>query len=331
MRHGCRTQAPRDGFTAGPGDLNTTACLPKQQLNQHKRRTTLDTHSLQIFISVADTGSFTGAGEQLFLTQPAISKRIAQLEERLGARLFDRIGRQIHLTEAGQALLPRARAVLREMEDISRSITNLSGRVAGKLRIGTSHHIGLHRLPPILRQFSRQYPEVQLDIHFIDSEEAWEGVLHGDLELGVVTLPPQPDPRVQQTVIWNDPLVLMAAPEHPLAQEKKVSLEMLTDYSAILPSPVTFTRRIVEELFRQQSLTLDISMSTNYLETIHMMVAIGLGWSVLPASMLDEQVRALPVQGVNIRRELGVVTHPSRSPSNAARCFIELLREATQA
>ena len=294
-------------------------------------RTTLDTHSLQVFISAADSGSFTGAGEQLFLTQPAISKRIAQLEEQLGARLFDRIGRQIHLTEAGQALLPRARAVLREMEDISRSITNLSGRVAGKLRIGTSHHIGLHRLPPILRQFSRQYPEVQLDIHFIDSEEAWEGVLHGDLELGVVTLPPQPDPRVQQTVIWDDPLVFMAAPEHPLAQEKKVTLAMLTGYSAILPSPVTFTRRIVEQLFRQQDLTLDISMSTNYLETIHMMVAIGLGWSVLPASMLDDQVKILAVPDVSIRRELGVVTHPSRSPSNAARCFTDLLRSATQA
>ncbi|MFN3713425.1 MAG: LysR family transcriptional regulator substrate-binding protein [Alcanivoracaceae bacterium] len=217
------------------------------------------------------------------------------------------------------------------MEDISRSITNLSGRVAGKLRIGTSHHIGLHRLPPILRQFSRQYPEVQLDIHFIDSEEAWEGVLQGDLELGVVTLPPQPDPRVQQTIIWNDPLVFMVAPEHPLAKEKKVTLAMLTRYSAILPSPVTFTRRIVEQLFREQDLTLDISMSTNYLETIHMMVAIGLGWSVLPASMIDQQVRALQVPDVQIGRQLGVVTHPSRSPSNAARCFVELLRQQTQA
>jgi len=291
----------------------------------------MDTHSLRVFIAVADSGGFTTAGEQLFLTQPAISKRIAQLEEQLGARLFDRIGRQVHLTEAGQALLPRARQVLSELEDISRSITSLSGRVAGKLRIGTSHHIGLHRLPPILRQFSRQYPEVQLDIHFIDSEEAWEGVLHGDLELGVVTLPPEADPRVQQTVIWNDPLVFMVAPEHPLAQEQSVSLAMLTGYSAILPSPVTFTRRIVEDLFRQQGLTLDISMSTNYLETIHMMVAIGLGWSVLPASMIDSEVIALPMDGVSIRRQLGVVTHPSRSPSNASRCFTELLMRAAQA
>lgn len=291
----------------------------------------MDTHSLRVFIAVADSGGFTTAGEQLFLTQPAISKRIAQLEEQLGARLFDRIGRQVHLTEAGQALLPRARQVLNELEDISRSITNLSGRVTGKLRIGTSHHIGLHRLPPILRQFSRQYPEVQLDIHFIDSEEAWEGVLHGDLELGVVTLPPEADPRVQQTVIWHDPLVFVVAPEHPLAQERNVSLAMLTRYSAILPSPVTFTRRIVEELFRQQGLTLDISMSTNYLETIHMMVAIGLGWSVLPASMLDSEVIALPMNDVSISRQLGVVTHPSRSPSNASRCFTDLLSSAAQA
>ena len=291
----------------------------------------MDTHSLQVFIAVADSGSFTGAGEQLFLTQPAISKRIAQLEEQLGSRLFDRIGRQIHLTEAGQTLLPRARAVLREMEDISRSIANLSGQIAGPLRIGTSHHIGLHRLPPTLRHFSRAYPQVQLDIHFIDSEEAFEGVLHGDLELGIVTLPPTPDPRVHQRCIWHDPLVFMAAPDHPLAHQQSVSLRMLTEYSAILPSPVTFTRRIVEELFRRQRLSLDIAMSTNYLETIHMMVAIGLGWSVLPASMLDDQVVQLPVKGNQIERQLGIVSHPSRSPSNAARALIGLLGARHQA
>ena len=173
----------------------------------------MDTSSLHAFLAVADTGSFTGAAEKLFLTQPAISKRIAQLEEQLGARLFDRIGRQIHLTEAGLALLPRARNVVRELEDMSRSISGLSGEVSGTLRIGTSHHIGLHRLPPVLRQFSREYPQVQLDIHFIDSEEAWEGVLHGDLELGVVTLPPVADERVYSEPIWDDPLVFMAAPE----------------------------------------------------------------------------------------------------------------------
>lgn len=287
----------------------------------------MDTNSLSAFLAVADNGSFTAAAERLFLTQPAISKRIAQLEEQLGARLFDRIGRQVHLTEAGHALLPRARQVIRDLDDMSRAISGLSGEVSGTLRIGTSHHIGLHRLPPVLRQFSREFPKVQLDIHFIDSEEAWEGVLHGDLELGVVTLPPIADDRVYSEAIWNDPLVFMAAPEHPLATERHVSLEMLTQYAALLPSPVTFTRRIVEALFREQSLTLNISMSTNYLETIHMMVSIGLGWSLLPATMLDEQVVKLATDESVMHRQLGFVTHPGRSLSNAAQRFLEILRQ----
>ena len=288
----------------------------------------IDTPTLTAFMAVAETGSFSAAAERLFITQPAISKRIALLEQQLDARLFDRVGRQIKLTEAGNALMPRARQVLMDVEDMARAIHDLSGEVSGKLRIGTSHHIGLHRLPPVLRQFSRDYPKVTLDIHFIDSEEAWEGVLHGELEMGVVTLPPQPDNRLQSDVIWTDPLVFMCAPEHPLARQEHLTLEALTGHSAILPSPVTFTRGIVEKLFNEHNLKLDIAMSTNYLETIHMMVSIGLGWSVLPATMVDQSVVQLPVEAPLPERELGVVTHPARSQSNAATAFLKALRQA---
>ncbi|HIK75285.1 MAG TPA: LysR family transcriptional regulator [Alcanivorax sp.] len=285
----------------------------------------MDTQALIAFLAVAESGSFSTAAERLFITQPAVSKRIAQLEQQLGTRLFDRVGRRIRLTEAGEALLPRARQVLLDLEDMGRAISNLTGTVSGTLRIGTSHHIGLHRLPPVLRRFSREYPDVKLDIHFIDSEEAWEAVLHGDLEMGVVTLPPQPDPRLHSQAVWQDPLVFMAAPEHPLARLDRVTLETLTGYSAILPSPVTFTRRIVESLFEEQALTLNISMSTNYLETIHMMVSIGLGWSVLPETMLDDSVVRLNVDTALPVRRLGVVTHPGRSRSNAAGAFLDIL------
>jgi len=287
----------------------------------------MDTQSLKAFIAVADQRSFSAAAEQLFLTQPAVSKRIAQLESQINTRVFDRIGRQIHLTEAGQVLLPRARAILRDMEEAALLMANLGETVSGRLRIGTSHHIGLHRLPNVLRRYSRAYPAVQLDLHFIDSEEAWEGVLHGDLELGVVTLPPEPDPRATTRVVWEDPLVFMAAPDHPLAQQSRVPLKALTRYSAILPSPATFTRRIVERLFARQDLRLDISMSTNYLETIRMMVAIGLGWSVLPATMLDEDLVSLPVTAPLPVRHLGCVVHPSRSLSSAATRFLDLLTD----
>ena len=285
----------------------------------------MDTQALTAFLAVAESGSFSTAAERLFLTQPAVSKRIAQLEQQLGTRLFDRVGRRIRLTEAGEALLPRARQVLLDLEDMGRAISNLTGTVSGTLRIGTSHHIGLHRLPPVLRRFSREYPDVKLDIHFIDSEEAWEAVLHGDLEMGVVTLPPQPDPRLHSQAVWQDPLVFMAAPEHPLARLDRVTLETLTGYSAILPSPVTFTRGIVERLFDEHNLKLNIAMSTNYLETIHMMVSIGLGWSVLPATMVDGSVVELAVDVPLPERELGVVIHPARTRSNAAKAFLQAL------
>jgi len=149
----------------------------------------MDTPSLKAFVMVADHQSFSAAAEKLFITQPAISKRISGLEQSLHCQLFDRIGRQVVLTEAGEALLPRANNILREIEETRRAMTNLSGEVSGALSMGTSHHIGLHRLPIVLRQFTTEYPDVEMDLKFIDSEQAYDLVMQGKLELGVITLP----------------------------------------------------------------------------------------------------------------------------------------------
>ncbi|WP_163014523.1 LysR family transcriptional regulator, partial [Pseudomonas viridiflava] len=107
--------------------------------------------NLNAFIAIAEIGSFSGAGERLHLTQPAISKRIAGLEQQLNVRLFDRLGREVSLTEAGRALLPRAYQILNVLDDTRRDLTNLTGEISGRLTLATSHHIGLHRLPPVLR------------------------------------------------------------------------------------------------------------------------------------------------------------------------------------
>ncbi|HBK49428.1 MAG TPA: LysR family transcriptional regulator, partial [Pseudomonas sp.] len=136
----------------------------------------MDLANLSAFIAIAETGSFSGAAERLFLTQPAISKRIAGLEQQLDVRLFDRLGREVTLTEAGRALLPRAYQILNVLDDTRRALTNLTGAVSGRLTLATSHHIGLHRLPPLLRVFTRQYPAVALDIQFMDSEQAYDEI-----------------------------------------------------------------------------------------------------------------------------------------------------------
>lgn len=286
----------------------------------------MDIPNLYAFVAVADTGSFSTASEQLFLTQPAVSKRVSALESELDIQLFDRIGRKVTLTEAGTALLTRARNILAQVEDSKRAIQNLSGHVSGKLSIGTSHHIGLHRLPPILRAFTHAYPEVELDLHFMDSEEACNAIEHGELELGIVTLPLSPAKILHTYEVWPDPLDIVVNQSHPLALLKKISPKQLADYSAILPTRGTYTRQIFEHTMSKHKLELKVGLSTNYLETIKMMVSVGLGWSVLPRSMLSKELHTLNIEGIKLERQLGVVWHSGHTLSNAAKAMSETLK-----
>ena len=256
---------------------------------------------------VAETGSFSVAAERLHLTQPAVSKRIALLEEQLDAVLFDRIGRTVSLTEAGRALLPHARAVERELLDAQQSVRDLAGDIAGKLSLATSHHIGLHRLPPVLSYFSRAYPAVQIDIDFMDSEQAYDLINHARAELAVVTLAPRSENNLVTLPIWDDPLDFMVAAGHPLAERRPLDLAALGEHPAILPGLNTYTGQIVKSLFDQHELQLQVTMATNYLETIRMMSSVGLGWTVLPRSMADESLQILELGDVAIERTLGVV------------------------
>lgn len=281
----------------------------------------MDVPNLLAFLTVADQASFSMAAEILHLTQPAVSKRIAALESELDTTLFDRIGHQVLLTEAGRKLLPRARRILNEIEDTRRALVDLAGEVGGELRIGTSHHIGLHRLPEPLRVFTTAFPEVELDLRFMDSEQACRAVERGDLELAVVTLPVVAPERLRLEPVWADPLSIMVAREHPLAGRKRVKLTELVEHPAILPSVGTYTRVIVEDAMRPTGMKLRVRLSTNYLETIRMLVSIGFGWSALPGTMLADDLRAVPVKELRLSRTLGIVTHQARTLSNAGRAF----------
>ena len=288
----------------------------------------MDTQNLKAFLLVAETGSFSLAAEKLHLTQPAVSKRIALLEEQLGTGLFDRIGRNVSLTEAGNALLPHARAVQLELEAARQSVRDLSSAIAGQLRLATSHHIGLHRLPPVLSAFSKAYPAVQIDIDFMDSEQAYELIMQGKVELAIVTLAPVREPSVVTLPVWRDPLDFMVARHHPLAQNSHLDLQALALHPAILPGLNTYTGQIVARLFDRHQLSLQVSMATNYLETIRMMASVGLGWTVLPRSMRDETLAILQLSATSIERTLGIVYHRGRSLSRAAGAFIEVVLAA---
>ena len=284
----------------------------------------MDNQNLKTFITVANSGSFSESAEQLHLTQSAISKRIAQLEQQIGKKLFDRIARQVTLTEAGAELLPRALRILQEYENALQAINDLSGEASGTLRLAISHHLGLHRLPPVLKQFVQKYPKVTLDIEFMDSEKACEQVLHGQSEVAIITLALESHHNIHSQKIWNDPLRFICAQDHPLATLTKPELKDLAEYPIILPGLNTYTGRIIQNLFQQEGIPLKAPMSTNYLETISTMVEIGLGWSVLPETLVRE-LHVMPFEQVSIARELGYIHHMKRSQSNAAVAFLGMM------
>ena len=284
----------------------------------------MDISSLQAFIAVARCESFSKASDQLFITQPAVSKRVASLEEELGTRLFNRINRQISLTEAGKQLLPKAQDLVNQAADMQRYATNLNEDIAGVLSISISHHIALYRMPPILREFNQLHPNVELDIYFEDSDQAFSAVEHGDIEFAVITLPSELPVNLVSETAWTDDLHIVVGLDHPLSQQKTVSLKVLSQHPCVLPTVETETHQIMKRVFDAQGLGLNMQMSTNNLQSLKMLVVAGIGWSLLPTTMLDQDLSSLDCD-INLTRDLGVVVHHKRSLSNAAQAMKQLL------
>lgn len=287
----------------------------------------MDINALQAFIEVARKESFSLACDTLFITQPAISKRIAGLEEDLGTQLFNRISRKVTLTDAGKKLLPKALALVDELNDMRRYATSLSDEIRGELLIGTSHHVSMHRLPPILRQYRQQHEDVRLDMTFGESDVMCKLVERGEIELAIVTLPKTLPDSLEQRVLWVDSLHFVVGPDHPLLKQENVSFEQLADYPCVLPSEGTETYRVISREMGRCGLTLNVQMTNNNLDTLKMLVGAGFGWTFMPGTLLDESVEEvfLCAEGMRFERELGVVLHRKRSLSNAAKAMLGMV------
>ena len=223
-----------------------------------------------------------------------------------------------------------------ELMDIKTELASLSGDVSGTLRIGTSHHIGLHHLPHLLRQFHTAYPKVKLALQFLGSEAACEALALGELDIAFATLPLSEHPKLDMQAVWRDPLKFVCAHTHPLAKIKRPSFKDLSQHEAILPEANTVTFEIIESAFKKEGVSLQtalpsrhretISMMSSYMETIKMMASVGLGWAVLPEHMaLDKDLIQLKVSPKSLYRELGVLQRKGKTLGTAGRAFLAIL------
>ena len=284
----------------------------------------MDTNSIKAFIAVAETMSVTKASKKLFLTQPAVSRRISQLEAQLGVRLFDRANKKMFLTVPGSKLLVRCKNIMADIDFAVLEASNLGHRVMGHLTVGMSHHVSLYRAPQNLKRYQDLYPDVELDLNFLTSEEAIELVSRGKLELAMVTLPPKTSPNLEFIAVWRDELYI-AIPNNK--EYRNASLAELSKKPVILPHLASTTRKNIDHIFKEHDLSFAHVTETSNFEVISKMIETGLGWSVLPAHMMNDQIIATFTDIFVAVRTQGIVRHSQRQLSRASQALLDLMTD----
>ena len=290
----------------------------------------MDINNLLAFIEVADKRSFSKSAETLNLTQPAVSKRIASLESELSSRLFDRVGRKVHLTEAGKVLLPSALKINSEVNRIESEICNLGKEVRGKLSIGVAEHISVDRLALLLKGFREAYSEVEIDLQFTGSQETLDDVENGILDMGLCSIlgsgkEDRIHPRLRDIEVWSDKLRIAVEKNHPLASNEYVSIPQLASFPAILPREYSAVRKSIDNAMVSRQVEAMVSLEATDFHTIRSMAAIGLGWACLPECEVDDSLVVLNVTELNINHSVALVRNPDRSMSRAAQAFVDTL------
>jgi DNA-binding transcriptional LysR family regulator len=286
---------------------------------------------LEVFLAVAEERSFSRAGQRLGRTQPAISSAIKSLEGELGELLFDRIGKSVKLTSAGEMLTGYAGRMLRIRSEVFDAIGEMRSLGRGRLSLGANETTCLYVLPDVLAAFKKTYPQVQVEIQRAITRVITRKVIDGSLDFGIVTLPVT-SPRLETITIHRDKLVLIVSPQHRLASRKVVQMAELEGEPFILHKVGTTTRERLVKQFSDAGVAVRVTMELASIETIKRFVSIGMGISIVPrlciARELDDgSLLALGIRNTGFRRRLGLIYNNQRHLSQAARAFLSLVTE----
>ena len=287
---------------------------------------------LKAFLAVAQDRSFSRAAEKLYLTQPAVSKQIQALEEALGMRLFDRVGRSILLTQAGNILHDHAHIAFQTLEEARETINQLRGLQRGHLRISAASTIGTYMLPQPLGELKAQFPGIEISLAITNKARVVQQVLSHEVELGFVGPPVEPA-ELEMEEYLLDELVLIMAPTHRLAQEESVGVAELAEEVFILREQGSGTREIMEEELGRVRVSLKKAMELGSTEAIKQAVAANLGVSIvskfaISLEILQGRLAVARLPELNLRRQLFVIHHGGRTLSPAAQEFCSLLRRS---
>ena len=290
---------------------------------------------MMAFHAVATYGSFSKAAVSLSRSQSSISVQVSNLEESLGKRLFDRTTKRIRLTDAGQILLLYVTQIESLMQQALQELDDLDHLERGRLVICASDTTGCYYLPPLLQRYRQCHPGIDIVVRNATSPETIEAVRHHEVDLGIVTLPANSN-DLEIIPLFSRHDVLIAHPQHPLAQRTSAPLQEIASYPIILLDQACASRRIIDEVCVQAQAPLQISMELRSIEVIKRFVRIDAGLSIVPAMAIREEVAAGVLASVDVSDfanrvlyQMGIIYKKNRYLSHAAQSFLEALRAYT--
>jgi DNA-binding transcriptional LysR family regulator len=292
----------------------------------------MDLRQLEVFARVVDTRSFSRAAEALRLTQSTISEHVRLLEEEVGARLFDRLGRETVPTRAGELLYGYAQRLLALRAEAQQALQQFLGQISGGLTVGASTIPGEYVLPPLIGAFREKFPQVSIALHIGDSREIADAVVEGRVELGVIGA--RPEQRTLQAVeLLPDELVVVVPPGHAWFGRKLVTLDELKPEPLIVREPGSGSRQALETALDEAGPGLGglrVIAEMGSTSAIKQAVKAGVGLSIMSKRAVEEECRhgllwCLTIKDLRFTRHFYVVTHTGRSRSPLCQAFLDFL------
>ncbi len=287
--------------------------------------------TLKVFCDVVETGSFSQAASQNFITQSAVSQQLRALEAKYQCRLLERGRGGAKLTPAGEILYRGSRAILEAYRNVDMEMQELGKVVSGSLRVSIVYSVGLHELPPYLKEYLRTYPQVNVHVEYSRANRIYESVINGTTDLGIVAYPSR-NPQLTVLPFREDRLVLVCPPDHPFAAQKKVALAKLSGQPFVAYERDIATRKAIDQLFKTHGVVVRQTAEYDNIETIKRAVEIGQGLALVPLPAVERELEQgtlelVHLSDMNLMRPLGIIYKRGRHLSPAAQKFIEILRQ----
>jgi DNA-binding transcriptional LysR family regulator len=271
----------------------------------------MDLRQLEMMRAVAESGSFTGAGERLHVSQSAISRQILLLEDELNEPLFLRRGRKVSITPAGEALVQLGQRVFADITETVRAITDRRGPLTGRLRVAGGMTVCMYVLPPVLREFRRAHPAVEIRLITGSMANILRELRTGTVDIALLTFP-LPDSDFATLPALQEELLLVMRPDHPLARKARIAARDLAHEPFVLFEPASNTRRTTDAFFAKSEIDPPIVLETENVEILKALVRTGMGVSIIPYQAVAREVRAgqlacARITGAHLERSTGWV------------------------